>query len=212
MCVKKLSFGIAYKVATYWKQYRLRLAIIYLHQASMLQDNMCIPSWNRGISDLSMSKQVDLTGNYAANMDHFTCGKEAKASSNNTKWLVQLWWYTLQQTSNDNSWSTIYDSATSTFSPCLTLFCKFWLLFLSTRSFWVSLTRKAEEMQSISWMTLFGILFHILLKKLTLLMTIVLKKCSFFKELFRADSLEFPQNYIACGAWTMTSETNKATK
>ena len=67
MCVKKLSFGIAYKVATYWKQYRLRLAIIYLHQASMLQGNMCIPSWNRGISDLSMSKQVDLTGNYAAN-------------------------------------------------------------------------------------------------------------------------------------------------
>ena len=75
MCVKKLSFGIAYKVVTYWKQYRLRLAIIYLHQASMLQGNMCIPSWNRGISDLSMSKQVDLTGNYAANMDHFTCGK-----------------------------------------------------------------------------------------------------------------------------------------
>jgi len=78
-------------------------------------------------------------------------------------------------------------------------FCRFWLLFLSTRSFWVSLTRKAEEMQSISWMTLFGILLHVLLKKLTLLMNIVLKKMQFFKELLRADSLQFPQNYIACG-------------
>ena len=30
-------------------------------------------------------------------------------------------------------------------------------------------------------------------------MNIVLKKMQFFKELLRADSLQFPQNYIACG-------------
>ena len=164
MCVKKLSFGIAYKVVTYWKQYRLRLAIIYLHQASMLQGNMCIPSWNRGISDLSMSKQVDLTGNYAANWTTLLVANKPK-----------------QVVTTTNDWCNFDDIHCSkqimtTHDPLYMIvlqalqswpdaFCRFWLLFLSTRSFWVSLTRKAEEMQSISWMTLFGILLHVLLKK-----------------------------------------------
>ena len=162
----------------------------------MLQGNMCktdFPSWNREISDLTMSKQVDLTGNYAANMDHFTCGKEAKASSNNTKWLVQLWWYTLQQTSNDNSWSTIYDSATST-SVLAWRFLQV-LVTLLIHEKLLSITDEKSRGNAIYFMDdiVWYLVACFIKKNLHYWWTLCLKKCSFLKNFSELTVCSFPR-------------------